>query len=58
MKLDKLHNDGLAILQYADDTIFMLEDELEGARNLKIILCVFKHLTGLKMKFSILGGTG
>ena len=39
----------LSILQYADNTVFCFEDDLEGARNLKIILCVFEQLTGLKI---------
>lgn len=46
-----LVEDGLIILQYADDTIFCFEDDLESARNLKFILCIFEHLTGLKINF-------
>ena len=49
--LPRVYAGGLNILQYADDTIFCFEDDLEGARNLKIILCVFEHLTGLKINF-------
>lgn len=49
--IPKFYEDGLTILQYADDTIFMFEVSLEGARNLKIILCTFEHLTGLKINF-------
>jgi hypothetical protein len=32
---------GISILQYADDTILLLEDDLENARNVKYILCLF-----------------
>lgn len=32
---------GLTILQYADDTILFLEDDLEQAKNLKMVLYVF-----------------
>ena len=46
-----MYEGGLTVLQYADDTIFCFEDDLEGARNLKVILCVFEHLTGLKINF-------
>jgi hypothetical protein len=46
-----LLDDGIAIIQYADDTIFMFEDSLESARNLKFILCIFEQLTGLKINF-------
>ena len=45
----QIYEGGLSVLQYVDDTIFCFEDDLEGARNLKIILCVFEHLTGLKI---------
>lgn len=39
------------MLQYADDTIFLLENELSNARNLKNILCVFEQLSGLNINF-------
>lgn len=42
---------GLAILQYADDTIFLLQDDLEGANKLKFILCLFEQMSGLKINF-------
>lgn len=41
---------GLSILQYADDTILFLENNLE-ARNLKLVLCAFEKLAGLKINF-------
>jgi hypothetical protein len=41
----------VAILQYADDTILLLEDNLEHARNLKTILCLFEQMSGLKINF-------
>jgi hypothetical protein len=39
------------MLQYAHDTIFMFEDFLESATNLKLIMCFFEHLEGLKVNF-------
>lgn len=39
------------MLQYADDTIFLFDVDLHGARNLKFLLCLFEHLTGLKINF-------
>jgi hypothetical protein len=42
---------GCCCLQYADDTIFLIQDCLEGARNLKFILCLFEHMSGLKINF-------
>jgi hypothetical protein len=38
-------------LQYADDTILLLEDNLDQARNLKIIICLFEQMSGLKINF-------
>jgi hypothetical protein len=35
-------DDWVAILQYEDDTIFLLEDDLEKARHAKFILCLFE----------------
>ena len=43
--------DGLSILQYADDTILLLEDYLEKAKNLKLVLSAFEKLSGLKINF-------
>jgi hypothetical protein len=46
-----LVEEGVSMLQYADDTIFMFQDSLEGARNLKFILCIFEQLLCLKINF-------
>jgi hypothetical protein len=35
-------NDGLSILQYAEDTDFFLDRDLEQAKNLKLLLCAFQ----------------
>jgi hypothetical protein len=43
---------GVAILQYADDTILLLENNLDQARNLKVILCLFEQMSGLKINFA------
>ena len=43
--------DGLSILQYADDTILLLDHNLDEARYLKQLLCVFEQLPGLKINF-------
>jgi hypothetical protein len=42
---------GCYCLQYADDTIFFIQDCLEGAINLKFILCLFENMSGLKINF-------
>jgi hypothetical protein len=40
---------GIAILQYADDTIFLLEEAYENARTLKFTLCLFEQMSRLKI---------
>jgi hypothetical protein len=42
---------GLSILQYADDTILFMDHNLEQAKNMKLLLCVFEKLSGLKIIF-------
>jgi hypothetical protein len=42
---------GVSILQYADDTILFLEHDLHKAVNMKLILCLFEELSGLKINF-------
>jgi hypothetical protein len=42
---------GVSILQYADDTILFMEHDLEKTVNMKLILCIFEQLSGLKINF-------
>ena len=42
---------GLSILQYADDTIIFIDHDLEQAKNLKLLLCAFEQVSGLKINF-------
>jgi hypothetical protein len=46
-----LVDDGLSILQYVDDMILFLDDDLEKAKNLKLVLSAFEKLSGLKINF-------
>jgi hypothetical protein len=41
----------VSILQYADDTILFMEHDLQKAVNMKLILCIFEQLSGLKINF-------
>lgn len=41
----------LSILQYADDTILFMKDDLDQAKNLKLVLRAFEKLSGLKINF-------
>jgi hypothetical protein len=45
-----LVDNGLSILQYADDTFFM-ENDLEEDKNMKLLICTFEQLMGLKIHF-------
>jgi hypothetical protein len=42
-----LQENGISILQYVDDTIFLLEEVFENARNLKFLLCLLEQISGL-----------
>lgn len=46
-----LIDEGLSILQYADDTILFLEHDLEKACNMKLLLTAFEQVSGLKINF-------
>jgi hypothetical protein len=46
-----LIDDGLSVLQYADDTIIFMDNDLERAKNMKLMLCAFEQLSGLKINF-------
>ena len=46
-----LVEDGLSILQYADDTIIFMDHDLDQAKNMKLLLTVFEQLSGLKINF-------
>jgi hypothetical protein len=42
---------GVAILQYADDTILCMDDEVETMTNMKILLYIYEKMSGLKINF-------
>jgi len=42
-----LVDDGLSILQYADDTILFLDHDIEQAKNMKLLPSVFEQMSGL-----------
>ncbi|WVZ92700.1 hypothetical protein U9M48_038746 [Paspalum notatum var. saurae] len=46
-----LVDDGLSILQYADDIVLFLDHDLDQAKNMKLVLCLFEQLSGLKINF-------
>ena len=46
-----LVDEGLSVLQYADDTIIFMDNDLERAKNMKLLFCAFEQLSGLKINF-------
>lgn len=38
-------------MQYVDDTIWFMEHDIEKDENLKMILCAFEQVSGLKINF-------
>jgi hypothetical protein len=42
---------GVAIMQYADDTVICISHDLEKALNLKLLLYIFELMSGLKINF-------
>lgn len=50
--LAKHHREGdVVILQYADDTILLFQNDLDQAKNVKRILGMFELMVGLKINF-------
>jgi len=48
---DNLIDKVVAILQYVDDTIICLKDDVKIARNMKLLLCLFELMSSLKINF-------
>jgi hypothetical protein len=46
-----LIHQGVAVLQYADDTILLIQDDAQQAVNLKLLLYIFESMSGLKINF-------
>ena len=38
-------------MQYADDTILFMDHDIEKTTNMKMLLCAFEKLSGLKINF-------
>jgi hypothetical protein len=50
--IDHIVPNGVAILQYADDTIIFVKHDVMGARNMKMLLYLYEMMAGLKINFS------
>ena len=49
---DNLIPQGVIILQYADDTIICLKENIDIARNMKLLLYIYELMSGLKINFT------
>lgn len=49
--IQHLVNGGVSILHYTDDTIIFMEHGMVKAKNMKLIICLFEQLSGLKVNF-------
>ena len=49
---DNIIDKGVVILQYADDTIICLKEDMDKARNMKLLLYIYELMSGLKINFS------
>jgi hypothetical protein len=50
--IDHLIPTGTALMQYADDTILCLKNDMGCARNVKLLLYLFEQMSGLKINFN------
>ena len=46
-----LVDEGLSVLQYVDDTVIFMDNDLERAKNVKLLLRAFEQLLGVKINF-------
>jgi hypothetical protein len=46
-----LVHQGIAVLQYADNTILLIQHDAQQAINLKLLLYIFESMSGLKINF-------
>ena len=49
--LPEVQMGGIISLQYADDTLLFLKNDLQQARHFKFLLACFEHLFGMKINY-------
>lgn len=49
--IDHIVDKGVAMLQYADDTIICLKHDVMGAKNMKLLLYMYELMAELKINF-------
>lgn len=48
---DHIIPNGIIIIQYGDDTIICIKNDLDKARHLKLLLYIYELMSGLKIIF-------
>jgi hypothetical protein len=48
----ELVENGMAVLQYADDTVLCISHDAKKAVNLKLLLYMFELMSGLKINYT------
>ena len=46
--VSELMDGGLILLQYADDTVFFIDNDIPSVQHFKFLLNAFEHMSGLK----------
>jgi hypothetical protein len=49
--MSRLYPEGVISLQYADDTLLFLENNIQGASHLKWLMTFFEYLSGLRINY-------
>jgi hypothetical protein len=47
----RLIDEGLSVLQYADDTMIFMDNDLERAKNMKLLLCALNNYQDSRSTF-------
>jgi mannosylglycoprotein endo-beta-mannosidase len=50
--LQRFRDGGVFSLQYADDTLLFIKNDVRQAQNLKWLLSIFEHLSGMRINFN------
>jgi hypothetical protein len=49
--MSRLYPEGVISLQYADDTLLFLENNIQGVSHLKLLMTFFEHLSSLRINY-------
>jgi hypothetical protein len=49
--MSRLYLEGVISLQYADNTLLFLENDIQGASHLKWLMTFFEHISSLRINY-------